>query len=146
MVDNINEYPFHCATAVQLRFNDLDTLGHVNNSVYFQLFDLGKTDYFNRVNGAPLDWQRVTIMLVNVNCDFVEQTRFDEPLEVVTRMDSIGNSSLTLLQLLRNSDTGAVKCVCRSVSVHLDLDSAMPARVPDRWREAIARFEHRDFV
>ena len=25
---------------MQLRFNDVDALGHVNNSVYFQFFDL----------------------------------------------------------------------------------------------------------
>ena len=30
------QYPFKCSTPLQLRFNDVDALGHVNNSVYFQ--------------------------------------------------------------------------------------------------------------
>ena len=132
---------FRCATPVQLRFNDLDTLGHVNNSVYFQLFDLGKTDYFTRVNGAPLDWEQVPIMLVNVNCDFMAQTRYGEPLEVLTRLDRVGNTSITLMQALRNKDTGEVKCACRSVSAYLDLATLQPTPVPERWREALARFE-----
>ena len=40
------QYPFKRSTSVQLRFNDIDALGHVNNSVYFQFFDLAKTEYF----------------------------------------------------------------------------------------------------
>lgn len=30
---------------VQLRFNDIDILGHLNNTVYFSLYDLGKARY-----------------------------------------------------------------------------------------------------
>ena len=36
------QYPFKCTTPLQLRFNDVDALGHVNNSVYFQFFDQGR--------------------------------------------------------------------------------------------------------
>ena len=34
---------------VQLRFNDIDALGHVNNSIYFTFYDLGKARYFEEV-------------------------------------------------------------------------------------------------
>lgn len=132
---DLNEW--QCATAVQLRFNDIDTLGHVNNSVYFELFDLGKTDYFTRAAGDSIDWEQIPIMLVNVNCDFMAQTRYHEPLEVVTRLERIGNSSITLLQALRNSHTGEVKSLCRSTSVYLDLTTSTPTTVPDHWRAAL---------
>ena len=36
---------------VQLRFNDTDALGHVNNSTYFSFYDLGKSEYFAAVRG-----------------------------------------------------------------------------------------------
>ena len=53
------QYPFKCSTPLQLRFNDVDALGHVNNSVYFQFFDLGKTQYFKGLNvQADIDWRR----------------------------------------------------------------------------------------
>ena len=35
---------FKHSVPVQLRFNDADALGHVNNSVYFTFYDLGKTE------------------------------------------------------------------------------------------------------
>ena len=34
---------------VQIRFSDVDQFGHVNNSVYFSLYDLAKTDYLKKV-------------------------------------------------------------------------------------------------
>ena len=34
---------------IQIRFNDVDRYGHVNNNAYFSYYDLGKVDYFNAV-------------------------------------------------------------------------------------------------
>ena len=36
-------------TPIQIRFNDIDQLGHATNSVYQQYFDLGKMAYFDHV-------------------------------------------------------------------------------------------------
>lgn len=32
---------------IQLRFNDIDMLGHVNNTLYFEYMDMAKTRYFH---------------------------------------------------------------------------------------------------
>ena len=42
-------FPFRHRMKVQIRFNDIDTLGHVNNAVYFTNFDLGKAKYFSEL-------------------------------------------------------------------------------------------------
>ena len=34
---------------LQIRFNDVDKFGHVNNTIYFQFYDSGKTDYVSTV-------------------------------------------------------------------------------------------------
>ena len=36
---------FHHVLPLQIRFNDVDKFGHVNNTVYFQFYDTAKTDY-----------------------------------------------------------------------------------------------------
>ena len=41
---------------IQMRFNDVDALGHVNNSMYQQYFDLGRVDYFLRMPGGRPLW------------------------------------------------------------------------------------------
>ena len=45
----MEEIVFHHTLPIQLRFNDVDKFGHVNNTVYFSFYDLGKTEYFGSV-------------------------------------------------------------------------------------------------
>ena len=56
------EYPFRHETPAQLRFNDFDMLGHLNNSIYVTLLDLGKSHYFTDVMPSRIDWKRVNIV------------------------------------------------------------------------------------
>ena len=37
------EIKFKHSMPAQIRFSDVDQFGHVNNSVYFELYDLAKT-------------------------------------------------------------------------------------------------------
>ena len=138
---NDNNERYRCETAVQLRFNDLDLLGHVNNSVYMQLLDLGKTDYFTRVRHGQLTWREVPVMTVNINCDFMRQTYGDEPVSVLTRVSRIGDKSLVVDQQVINSDTREVKCRCATTMVYIDIAAKAPATVPQSWRDDIAAFE-----
>ena len=45
----MEEIKFRHTLPIQLRFNDVDKFGHVNNTVYFSFYDLGKTEYFASV-------------------------------------------------------------------------------------------------
>ena len=49
-----NNMKFKHSVPVQLRFNDTDALGHVNNSVYFTFYDLGKSEYFKAIRGEEV--------------------------------------------------------------------------------------------
>lgn len=137
-------HPFHCVTPVQLRFSDIDMLGHLNNSRYFELMDLAKNDYFTRVAGGKIEWSRPPVMIANVNCDFLSQTTYHEPVQVLTQVDRIGDKSFVLIQQLVNSDTHEVKCCCAATMVNFDTEKRIPATVSPEWRQAIAQFEQRD--
>lgn len=136
------QYPFKRSTQVQLRFNDIDALGHVNNSVYFQFFDLAKTEYFKGLNvQSDIDWRRPTVIIANVNCSFLAPTVFNEPVEVLTQCMRLGNKSLTLLQHVVNRDTSEPKATCATVMVNLDPETNQPSPIPKVWRDAIVAFE-----
>ena len=40
------------STAIQLRFSDVDMLGHVSNSLYARYFDLGRIDFYTAIDDA----------------------------------------------------------------------------------------------
>lgn len=138
-----NELPhidFHHHLPVQIRFNDVDLFGHVNNTVYLQFFDMGKYRYFTNLVPEGLGADGTAPVIVNINCDFLEPTLMDEQLEVLTAITDIANSSMTLEQRIVASN-GHVKCVARTIMVNLDLSTGRPATVSDKWRRLIWDFE-----
>ena len=53
----MEEITYKHSLPIQLRFNDVDKFGHVNNTVFFSFYDLGKTEYFTDV--CPhVDWDK----------------------------------------------------------------------------------------
>lgn len=56
----MEEIEFHHSLPIQLRFNDVDKFGHVNNTVYFSFYDLGKTEYFASVCPG-VDWEKTAL-------------------------------------------------------------------------------------
>lgn len=126
---------------LQMRFTDIDRLGHLNNSVYTQFMDMGKVDYFEKVNGRPVEWGAVVLVVANINIDFLQQTLMGEPLEVVTCCEHIGNKSLTLRQRVVNPDTGQMKADARTVMVALDVRTGQTVEVPEHWRQRIDAYQ-----
>jgi acyl-CoA thioester hydrolase len=137
--------PFHFALDAQLRFNDVDIFGHINNSVYLQLFDLAKVRYFEAIHGGkPVDWHAATVVVVNVNASFCSPAYFDEPLTVVTALGKLSVHSFTLEQRIYNRETGDVKCVGQTVMAGFDPQTASGIAIPESWVTALLSFEGRE--
>lgn len=47
--EEILQFPFKNSLDIQIRFNDIDMNGHVNNGIYHSFFDMGRVDYFSKV-------------------------------------------------------------------------------------------------
>ena len=66
----MEEIKFRHTLPIQLRFNDVDKFGHVNNTVYFSFYDLGKTEYFASVCPG-VDWEKDGIVVVHIEANFL---------------------------------------------------------------------------
>ena len=135
---------FHHSTPLQLRFSDVDVLGHVNNTVYFAFFDTGKAHYFSDVRKQMVDWQHVDTVVANVNCAFISSIVFGEDVEVLTTCLSISDKSFKILQLIRERTTGEAKALCETIMVSIDPDTHEARSVPEEWRKSLTNFEGRD--
>lgn len=141
MEENIQ---FKHTLPVQLRFSDVDQFGHVNNSVYFSLYDLAKTTYFNDVIKEKVDWQEMGIVVANIQANFSFPIFLQENIAIQTATTKLGNKSFTLVQRAINTDTEEVKCVCQTIMVGYDLKSKMPKAIDDECKVAICDFEGRE--
>ena len=129
---------------IQLRFNDVDILGHVNNTVYFSFYDTGKAHYFNAIRRGKMEWKKVETVIANVNCAYISSIHFGEEIDVLTRCEEIGEKSFKLLQMLVNRSTGEVKSICETVMVSIDTKTQTSILIPDDWRADFQHFEGRD--
>lgn len=127
-----------------MRFNDIDMLGHLNNSVYFSYFDIGKADYFNTIRGTKNHWGKLDIVIANINCDFIAPTYYTENLVVKTQVTHFHNKSFHVLQALMNETTGEIKALCHSVMVGFDPATGTSAPLSQEWKDAITNYEKND--
>ena len=116
----MEEIVFHHTLPIQLRFNDVDKFGHVNNTVYFSFYDLGKTEYFGSVCPG-VDWEKIGIVVVHIEANFVKQIFASDHIAVQTAVSKIGTKSFHLVQQVIDTKTNEVKCVCKSIMVTFNL-------------------------
>ncbi len=127
-------------TDIQIRFADVDSLGHVNNANMQHYFDLGKMDFYNKVLGQSLDWKHEAMVLVSIHIDYRQQTRLDDPIYVETAIEKIGNKSMTFLQRLFNRCTGNMHAECRTVAVGFDYFHQKSIELLPVWRKAMEEY------
>ena len=137
----IDTIKFKHITPIQLRFNDFDALGHVNNSVYFSFYDLGKTSYFADVLSKLEVAKEVGVVIGHIEVSFLLPVYPGENVAVQTAVVEIGNKSFKLLQHLVDLDTNEIKCICNTVMVCFDAKTKTTRQISDEWRKAMADFE-----
>lgn len=138
--------PFFHSMPLQIRFNDIDLLGHLNNSVYLEMMDLGKATYFNDVLGANLNWHEINMAIVNINADFLAPAFLTDDIMVITRVKGISAHSLTLEQRIVDARTGEVKCQARTIMAGYDIKTATSLPIDPEWVKAFSEWEETDFT
>lgn len=134
------EMIFKHVMPVQIRFSDVDQFGHVNNSVYFSLYDLAKTNYLREVSRKN-DFGNFAVVVANINANFLAPVFFSDELMIETACVQLGNKSFTLLQRAVVKDSGAVKCECRTVMVMYDMLTKEPLPIPEKYKNLVCEYE-----
>ncbi|MDE6010435.1 MAG: acyl-CoA thioesterase [Muribaculaceae bacterium] len=132
---------FHHSLPVQLRFNDIDILGHLNNIVYFALYDLAKARFLETMRKGNVDWRKVECVIANINCTYIKQIRFGDEIEVVTRCIRLGERSFTLQQCLVEVPTREIRSICETVMVCFNPDTGASAPMSPELRSALINYE-----
>lgn len=118
---------------VQLRFNDIDILGHLNNTVYFSLYDLGKAE-FMEANGLREPGPKApTSVIADIHCSYFIPILYGDEIYVTTRCSHIGDKSFTLEQEMID-DRGEVRSRCSTVMVYIDAATRHSAPLPQDFK------------
>lgn len=120
---------------IQLRFSDVDSMGHVNNAFYLNYFETARLHFFNDLLGRNWDWQRNGVILLRNEVDYLKPLLLtDEPL-VYVGVEKVGTKSITLTYMIEvGSDT---YCKGKSILVCFDYTKRLSIEVPAEMRNAL---------
>ena len=91
--------PLH-VERVPLRWSDMDSLGHVNNAVYFTYCESARMGLFDRLKLADYAGDLGPVV-VTASCTFKQQLTFPATLAIEVRCSKVGRTSFTLTYDLR---------------------------------------------
>ena len=81
---------------IQVRFSDLDVMGHVNNSVYLSYFEMTRVHYFKELLGKNWDWKNAGVLLVRNEIDYLKPILLHQKPKILMHLIEIGNKSFQL--------------------------------------------------
>jgi acyl-CoA thioester hydrolase len=133
---------FRHRTRLEVRLGDLDPFGHVNNAVIATYVEQGRVLYLRDVLGTGADPVSMPFILARLEIDYLSQVMFSDTIEVASRVDWIGRTSVRMSHLLTNQEQ---REMARSEAVLVAFDYAVekPMPVPDDWRATMVAHEGR---
>ncbi len=122
---------------VQVRFQDLDAVGHVNNAVYATYLEEARIGYLKEV--FEVDTQELGAVIAHLEIDYRQPVTDDTYVTVAVRTLEPGNSSVPMEYEIRTD--GEVVATAETVMVAIDYETGETRRLPDEWRERLAEYE-----
>jgi acyl-CoA thioester hydrolase len=135
------DFPVHWP--VPTRWADNDMFGHLNNAVYYQLFDTAINGWIQtNVTLDPVTSPAQGIVAES-GCRYFSELHFPESLVVGVAVTRLGNSSVTyrlgvFLAAAENTEPQAIAAVGHWVHVYVDKISRRPTPIPDAIRELLS--------
>lgn len=136
-----SDFRFH--HDIRVRFADTDLQGIVFNGNYLTYYDVAWTEYFREVGYEWKDLLALGVdsVLARTTMVFKSPARFDEILQVHTRVSKIGTTSLTFEFEIYPEGEDRLIGSAISLYVFVGPASMKSTPVPDLLRERIRKFE-----
>ena len=112
------------------RFNDTDSLGHINHAAVVMWFETARRPIFELFI-PDLDPKNWNLIVVRIEIDYKEQLIYQENVEVRTFVHHLGNSSFVLTQQVwqRKKLCAEGRCTLVHIDYQAQKSQAIPAEI-----------------
>ena len=143
-MQNINIQDFKFSLPIEIRWNDLDPLSHVNNVYYFEYFQIGRGLYMPVVSNQ-WDWTKNMFVIAHIECDYFKELKLTANKPTIKiRTSALGSKSFEIEYLITSFDkenNEIIHAKGKSVQVLIDTTIGKSIEIPDWLREAIVNYE-----
>src|SRR5262245_59570838 len=123
---------------IPIRWGDMDAMGHVNNTIYFQYLEIVRVEWLYSVLGA-LGPTGEGPVVVTAFCNFLKQLKFPGSLLAKHYIANAGRSSFeTYMTLERTDEPGVLYATGGAKTVWVNYREGKSVPLPDRIRSLMA--------
>jgi acyl-CoA thioester hydrolase len=123
-------------TAIPVRWGDMDSLAHVNNTVYFRYMEQSRVEWF-ALGGFNAHSKGSGPVLAHAECNFRKPVLYPSTVEVRLYCGVPGNTSLPLFQEIRVQGDDTIYADGASRVVWFDHREGKTISVPDGLRKLV---------
>jgi acyl-CoA thioester hydrolase len=128
---------FRFDVELPVRYRDLDTLGHVNSTVYATYLEQARLEYFGEVLKVPFEERE--LVLASLDVEYHSPVTLEaDTVRVACRVVDIGTSSFEMAYRAYG-DEEAPAATGETTLVAWDGDGPRP--IPEAWRSRFRSFE-----
>lgn len=128
---------------IQIRWNDLDALGHVNNAIYVTYFEIARGMYMTSACKG-WNWSKDMFLIGNINVNYHKEILLtSSTIEVHVRTSKIGTKSFVLDYLI-TSGTGdqiVAHASGTTTQIMFDMQSKSTIEIPSWVREGLTSMD-----
>jgi acyl-CoA thioester hydrolase len=131
---------------IQVRWRDMDALGHVNNVQYYEYFEMARITYLERLGvwhpGGK--WIDVGVILASNSCRYKAPVTYPDTVLVGTRVSTLGIDRVAMENLMVSRTLGVVAAEGKAVVVSYDYRRKRKRPWSEEQRAAFIRVEGRE--
>lgn len=139
MSDAADTFPL--SATVRVRTYELDSFGHVNNSVYLNYLEEARSEFLKQVGLSFHDFARFGVQLVITESyvRYVSPARYGDEIEVRSRFRDMRAASVYIDYRLTDLSTGRLIAEAWTRGAFVDAATGRPTRAPQPFRDAFTR-------
>ena len=134
-----DDYPH--VRRIPTRWADNDVYGHVNNVVYYALFDTVINTWLIEEGGLDIHDGEIFGVCAESHCVYRQGISFPEPIDAGLRVGELKRSSVRYELGIFREDANEPAATGWFVHVFVDRTTRRPAELPPRIRAALERLQ-----
>jgi len=126
---------------IATRWSDNDAYGHLNNVVYYSLFDSAVNAILIEAGLLDPATSPIIGLVVETNCRYYSSMTYPEPAEVGVAVEHLGRSSVRYHLAVFKAGAPEAAAAGRFTHVYVDRQTNRPFPIPEGHRELMEKLK-----
>jgi len=140
---------FTFSVPIQMRWNDLDPLGHVNNAIFITYFEMGRGRYM--ITASPSwNWTKNMFLIGKIEATYLKELKLTavNP-KVWVRTKTLGGKSFVVEYLITSEDKDGsliAHATGETTQIMFDMFNKKTIEINDWLREELSNYENENTI